>query len=106
MTTLNPAAAGPGARPRRDEAFRAEVPHQAGVGAAAGGGDVAAEDRREQDGEYSDAAGAPLDQHLLAGLQGRVVRQRLPGGQRRERQRRRCHVGDRRKLALEPRNKR
>ncbi len=93
---------GPGA----DEAFRAEVPHQAGVRAAPGGGDGATEDRRELDGEHADAAGAALDQHLLAGVQGRVVRQRLPGGQRRERQRRRCHVGDRRKLALEPRNKR
>ena len=34
---------------------------------------MVAEDRRELDGEHADAAGAALDQHLLAGLQGRVV---------------------------------
>jgi hypothetical protein len=46
-----------------DEAFRAEVPHQAGVVVAAGGGDVAAEDRRELDGEHADSAGAPRARH-------------------------------------------
>ena len=59
---------------------------------------MAAEDRRELDGEDADAARAPLDQHLLAGFQGRVVHQCLPGGQRRERQRRGLYVGDRIRL--------
>ena len=66
MTTSNPPAAGPGCpRPGADEAFRAEVSHQAGVGGAAGGGDVAAEDRRELDDEHAGAAGAALDHQVL-----------------------------------------
>ena len=89
MTTSNPPAAWLGRPASADEAFRAEVPDH-GIGAAAGGGNMAAEDRRELDGEHAYSACAPLDQHLLAGLQARVVRQRLPGGQRRQRQRRRA----------------
>ena len=57
-----------------DEAVRAEVPYEVGVRAAAGGGDEAAEDRRELDGEYADSASPSLDEHLLAGLQDRMVR--------------------------------
>jgi hypothetical protein len=78
MTTSNPPATGAGTPgPGADEAFRAEVPHQAGVGAAAGGGDVAAGGRRELDGEY---AGAPLDRHLLAAIRKLVIawRRRTP----------------------------
>jgi len=35
---------------------------------------VAAGDRRELDGEYAGAAGAPLDQHLLAAIRKLVIR--------------------------------
>ena len=43
-------------------------------GAAAGGGDVAAEARRELDGECADAARAPLYRLLLAAIRKLVIR--------------------------------
>jgi hypothetical protein len=53
------------------------------------------------DGVCADAAGAGVDQQLVTGLHVRALDERLPGGQRDERDRRGLGHRDRRRVARE-----
>ncbi len=79
----------------RQEVARPEAEDEVALGGAAGRGDRAAQGGRELDDVAAHAAGAAGDQDPLARLEGGVVDQRLPRGQRRQRQGRRFHVRDR-----------
>jgi hypothetical protein len=91
MTTSWSAAA---QRPGADELPGAEVPDEGLALAAPGRGDLDAENRGELDRVDADAARAALHQHALAAPHARVVDQRLPRGERGQRQRRGLHMRD------------
>ncbi len=71
----------------------AELAQGVPLGGAGGGEDLGAEVAGELDRGHADAAGAGVDQHLLAGLQAGEVDEAVVGGEEDDRHRRRLREG-------------